>query len=57
MIYVLQAPVKFLQYSTSVVTAGIEAMASTRVVIDAQNNHATTLANGKKVVHTYTVEC
>lgn len=47
MIYVLQAPVKFLQYSTSVVTRSIAATANTRVVIDADNNHATTLAKGK----------
>ncbi|GKF85735.1 2-isopropylmalate synthase A-like protein, partial [Tanacetum coccineum] len=35
------------------VTAGIDAIASTRVVIDVENNQSTTLPNGEKVVRTY----
>ncbi|PWA75189.1 2-isopropylmalate synthase B [Artemisia annua] len=49
----VQAPVKLLEYSMSAVTAGIDAIASTRVVIDAENDQTTTLATGQKVVRTY----
>ncbi|GJW47189.1 2-isopropylmalate synthase B [Tanacetum coccineum] len=50
---IVKAPVKLLEYSMSAVTAGIDAIASTRVVIDAKNYHTATLPNGEKVVRTY----
>ncbi|GJU67105.1 2-isopropylmalate synthase B [Tanacetum coccineum] len=50
---IVKAPVKLLEYSMSAVTAGIDAIASTRVVIDAENYHTATLPNGEKVVRTY----
>ncbi|PWA92930.1 2-isopropylmalate synthase B [Artemisia annua] len=50
---IVKAPVKLLEYSMSAVTAGIDAIASTRVVIDAENDQTTTLATGQKVVRTY----
>ncbi|KAJ0627721.1 2-isopropylmalate synthase A [Helianthus annuus] len=50
---IVKAPVKLLEYSMSAVTGGIDAIASTRVVIAAENDHTTTHASGEKITRTY----
>ncbi|KAD3337107.1 hypothetical protein E3N88_32627 [Mikania micrantha] len=50
---IVKAPVKLLEYSMSAVTAGIDALASTRVVIAAENDHTTTHASGEQMARTY----
>ncbi|KAJ0542490.1 putative 2-isopropylmalate synthase [Helianthus annuus] len=47
----VQAPVKLLEYSMSTVTAGIDAIVSTRVVISAEDDHMTTHASGHPRQH------
>ncbi|KAI7728669.1 hypothetical protein M8C21_009667 [Ambrosia artemisiifolia] len=50
---IVKSPVKLLEYSMSAVTAGIDAIASTRVVIATENDHTTTHASGEKMTRTY----
>ncbi|KAJ0735643.1 putative 2-isopropylmalate synthase [Helianthus annuus] len=50
---IVKAPVKLLEYSMSAVTAGIDAIASTRVVISADDDHTTTHASGEQISRTY----
>ncbi|XP_071715646.1 2-isopropylmalate synthase A-like isoform X2 [Rutidosis leptorrhynchoides] len=50
---IVKVPVKLLEYSMSAVTAGIDAIASTRVVIDSENNHTSTHYTGEKISRTY----
>ncbi|XP_071690261.1 2-isopropylmalate synthase A-like [Rutidosis leptorrhynchoides] len=50
---IVKVPVKLLEYSMSAVTAGIDAIASTRVVIDSENNHTSTHYSGEKISRTY----
>ncbi|KAL4561033.1 hypothetical protein LXL04_033194 [Taraxacum kok-saghyz] len=51
---IVKAPVKLLEYSMSAVTAGIDAIASTRVVINAPDcNHTTTHSSGDQVMRSY----
>ena len=50
----LQAPVTLLEYSMSGVTEGIDAIASTRVVIGGENEHFSTHAlTGEKIRRTF----
>ncbi|KAI3780870.1 hypothetical protein L2E82_10863 [Cichorium intybus] len=50
---IVKAPVKLLEYSMSAVTAGIDAIASTRVVINAECDQTTTHSSGEKIVRSY----
>ncbi|KAL8204668.1 hypothetical protein R6Q57_010291 [Mikania cordata] len=50
---IVKARVKLLEYSMSAVTSGIDAIASTRVLIAAENDHTTTHATGEKIARTY----
>ncbi|XP_076917456.1 2-isopropylmalate synthase A-like [Bidens hawaiensis] len=50
---IVKAPVKLLEYSMTAVTAGIDAIASTRVVISAEDDHTTTHASGEQIARTY----
>ncbi|KAK9058513.1 hypothetical protein SSX86_023355 [Deinandra increscens subsp. villosa] len=50
---IVKAPVKLLEYSMSAVTAGIDAIASTRVVIATENDHTETHVSGEKIARTY----
>ncbi|KAJ9558868.1 hypothetical protein OSB04_013482 [Centaurea solstitialis] len=51
---IVKAPVKLLEYSMSAVTAGIDAIASTRVLVSGENNPlATHASTGEKVVRTF----
>ncbi|CAH1441472.1 unnamed protein product [Lactuca virosa] len=50
---IVKAPVKLLEYSMSAVTAGIDAIASTRVVINEENNQTTTHLTGGKNARSY----
>ncbi|KAL8262910.1 hypothetical protein R6Q59_024259 [Mikania micrantha] len=50
---IVKARVKLLEYSMSAVTSGIDAIASTRVLIAAENDHTTTHASGEKIARTY----
>nr|XP_043609242.1 2-isopropylmalate synthase A-like [Erigeron canadensis] len=50
---IVKVPVKLLEYSMSAVTSGIDAIASTRVVIDPENDHTSTHYSGDKYVRTY----
>ncbi|KAL7615656.1 hypothetical protein Lser_V15G02648 [Lactuca serriola] len=50
---IVKTPVKLLEYSMSAVTAGIDAIASTRVVINEENNQTTTHLTGGTNARSY----
>lgn len=49
--WMLQEPVKLLEYSMNAVTEGIDAIATTRVLIGGENNHTSTNALTGETVH------
>ncbi|XP_052207570.1 2-isopropylmalate synthase A-like [Diospyros lotus] len=50
---IVQVPVTLLEYSLNAVTEGIDAIATTRVLIRGENNHTSTNASGETIHRTF----